>query len=79
MGVEISKRYSYSYDYFLRIPCDSPHKTCYGHFEISKFEIFLKRLKFSLIWDPMGVKISKRYFSYSFGSFSTKIFRPKFF
>ncbi len=39
-----------------------------------KFEFEKKRLKFSLTWDPMGVKISKRYFSYSLYSFSTKLF-----
>ena len=31
-------------------------------------------MKFSLTWDPMGVKISKRYSFYSFESFSTKLF-----
>ncbi len=31
-------------------------------------------MKFTLTWDPMGVKISKRYFFYSFDSFLTKLF-----
>ncbi len=34
----------------------------------------LKTLKFSLTWEPMAVKISNHYSSYSFDSFSTKLF-----
>ncbi len=32
---------------------------------------------FSLAWDPMGEKISKRYCSHSYDSFSTKLFSKK--
>ncbi len=34
---------------------------------------FNELFSFSLPWDPMGVKISKRYSSYSYNSFSTKL------
>ena len=60
---------------FLKIPCESPHKSYFLAFWNFKFQIFFKRLKFLLTWDPMGVKISKRYSSYSYYSFSTKLFQ----
>ncbi len=33
-----------------------------------------EKIKISLIWDPMGCKFSKGYSSYSYDSFSTKLF-----
>ena len=41
----------------------------FSNFLIFKFTIFFL---FSLTWDPMEVKISKCYFSHSFGPISTK-------
>ncbi len=39
-----------------------------------QFQYIFFKLKFSLTRDPMGVKISKRYSSYSCGYFSSKVF-----
>ncbi len=56
---------------FYIFPVTVLTKLAYRNF---KLDFFLKRLKFSLTWHPMGVKISKRYSSHKFDSFSTKLF-----
>ncbi len=81
MRLKISKCYSwptvmilFQPNLFYIFSRDSPHKTCLYEFWNFKFQNFLKRLKFSFTWDPVGVKLSKCYSSYSFDSFSTKLF-----
>ncbi len=49
---------------FLNLLPNGPHKTTFGIFEIFKIEILTNLCSFSLTWDPMGAKISKRYSSY---------------
>ncbi len=80
IGVKISKCYLSFHNYnslssklFLNIPCGSPRKGYFCAFEILTLKV-IKKLEFSLTWDPMGVNISKRH-SYSYDSFSTKLFR----
>ena len=53
----------------------SPKLTCYD-FEISKlkYKNIYRRLIFFLTWVLMGVKISNCYTSYSYHSFTTKLF-----
>ena len=46
---------------FLNFLPNGPHKTTFGIFENWNFNEFYS---FSLTWDPMGAKISKRYSSY---------------
>ncbi len=41
-----------------------------GFLNFNEFFFFI----FVITWDPMGVKISKHYFSHSYGSLSRKIF-----
>ena len=43
---------------FLNFLPNGPHKTALGFL---KFEILTFFFSFSLIWDPIGVKISRRY------------------
>ena len=60
---------------FYIFPVTVLTKLAYRNFQISNLKFKKKkRLKFSLKWEPMGVKISKRYSSYNFDSFSTKPF-----
>ncbi len=48
------------------------HKTTVGIFKILKIEILMN--SFSLTWDPMGAKISKRYSSYKSQPKAFKLF-----
>ncbi len=43
---------------------NGPHKTTFGILVILKIEILTNFCSFSLTWNPKGVKISERYFSY---------------
>ena len=69
MGAKISKRYSSyksqlkAFKLFLNFLPNGPHKTLkttFGVFENWSFNIFFS---FSLTWEPMGAKTSKRYSS----------------
>ncbi len=66
MGANISKRYSSyksqpkMFKLFLNLLHNGPYKIAFGSFEMLKIE-FIEIDLFSLTWDPMGVKISKRY------------------
>ncbi len=79
MGVKISKRYSsnstilFQSNFFYIFPMTVLTKIVYRNFEISDLFFFFK-LKFSLTWDPLGEKISKRHSFFNFDSFSTKLF-----
>ncbi len=48
---------------FLNFLPNAPHKTAVVIFEILKLKILMIFFSFSLAWDPMGAKISKRYSS----------------
>ena len=50
-------------------------RSFFSFFKILDLWILTNFFSFSLTWDPMAVKISKRY-SYSYDSFSTKLFLP---
>ena len=49
--------------FFLNFLPNGPHKTTVGIFEILKIEIVMIFFLFSLTWDPIGAKPSKRYSS----------------
>ena len=73
MGVQIAK--PISFHIFLNQHQSLPSQQLVSVFQSSEFESFEDRLKFSLTWDPRREKNSKRYSSYSYGSFSAKLFR----
>ncbi len=67
--MKLSKRYSFYksqpkvFKLLLNFLPNGPHKKMFGIFEILKIEILMIFFLFSLTWDPMGAKISKRYSS----------------
>ncbi len=59
--------WSYCMDFFQILVVASPGpyaQTFFSFLKKKKFWIFYKYFSFSLTWDPMGAKISKRYSSY---------------
>ncbi len=52
-----------SFQIFLKYLLSGPHKNAFGIFEILNWN-FNEFYSFSLTWDLMGAKISKRYSSY---------------
>ncbi len=56
----MGKRY-FSYKSNFHFFLNGPHKITFVIFEILKIETFNEFYSFSLTWDPMGVKVSKRY------------------
>ncbi len=69
MGVKTLKRYSSlkyllnPFKLFLKFLLSGPHKSTVLDFWNFEFLIFQKFCSFSLTWDPMGAKTSKRYSS----------------
>ena len=81
IGAKISKRYSSyksqpkAFKFFLHFLPNGPHKSTFGIFKILKIEIvMIFFFSFSLRWNSMGVKISKRYSSYKSQPKAFKLF-----
>ena len=64
--------YSFTTKLLWMFPVTGLTKVTSWDFQISN--LIIRKMKFPLTWDPKGMKISKRYSSYSYNSFSTKIF-----
>ena len=54
---------------------ERPHKTTFGIFKMLKMDILTILVLLSLTWAPMGVKISKGYYSYKSLLFQNGLYR----